>query len=205
MLRLNNNFNKKKYLNLPNVITSLRIFLIPVFLYFLARDEIIRAIGVLVLASITDMLDGFIARRWHLRTEFGSFLDPAADKLLFVSTFVIFSIKGDVPLWFTLSIILRDLIVVAGSIYFRWRSSDFKIRPTKSGKWSVFFQIIVLGCVLLKKLFAEKVEIIDVFFYPLIYFTLFLSLLSGFQYVKRGIKMLNPEKAYNLRDDSCFL
>ncbi len=136
------------------------------------------------------MLDGFIARRWHQRTELGSYLDPAADKLLFISTFVIFSMKGDIPLWFTLAIILRDLIVVAGSFYFRWKTSNFKISPTRMGKWSVFFQIIILGCVLMKKLFAEMAKIIDVFFHPLIYFTLFLSLFSGFQYVKRGIKML---------------
>ncbi len=190
MRRLNNNFNNKSSLNLPNIITSLRILLVPVFLYFLAGDDIISAICILLLASITDMLDGFIARRWHQRTELGSYLDPAADKLLFISTFVIFSMKGDIPLWFTLAIILRDLIVVAGSFYFRWKTSNFKISPTRMGKWSVFFQIIILGCVLMKKLFVEMAKIIDVFFHPLIYFTLFLSLFSGFQYVKRGIKML---------------
>lgn len=190
---MNNNFNNKKYLNLPNVITSLRIFLIPVFLYFLARDEIIMAIGVLLLASMTDMLDGFIARRWHLRTELGSYLDPAADKILFLSTFIIFTIKGEIPLWFTAIIIARDLIIVSGSFYFRCKDADFKIQPTMAGKWSVFFQICVLGSVLLKKLFPEIVNTINYILPPLIYLTLFISLSSGFQYVQRGIRILREK------------
>lgn len=190
MHRLNNNFNNTKHLNLPNIITSLRILLVPVFLYFLARDDIILAIVVLMLASITDMLDGFIARRWHLRTELGSYLDPAADKLLFLSTFIIFTIKGEIPVWFTTIIIFRDALVVSGSFYFRWRSADFRIQPTRAGKWSVFFQICILGCVLIKKLFPATVSAISIIFYPMIYLTLFLSLFSGSQYVRRGIGML---------------
>jgi CDP-diacylglycerol--glycerol-3-phosphate 3-phosphatidyltransferase len=190
---LNNNFNNKRHLNLPNIITSARILLVPVFLYFLARDDIIIAIGVLVLASITDMLDGFIARRWRLRTELGSYLDPAADKLLFLSTFVIFTIKGEIPVWFTVIIIFRDILIVSGSFYFRWRSADFKIQPTRAGKWSVFFQIWILACVLIKKLLPATNMVINRIFEPLIYFTLFLSLFSGFQYVRRGVRMLKEK------------
>lgn len=147
------------------------------------------AIEVLVLASITDMLDGFIARRWHLRTELGSYLDPAADKLLFLSTFVIFTIKGEIPLWFTAIIIVRDILIVSGSFYSRWKNADFKIQPTLAGKWSIFFQICILGCVLLKKIFPATISLISKIFDPLIYLTLFLSLFSGYQYIRRGARM----------------
>lgn len=152
----------------------------------------------LLLASITDMLDGFIARRWHLRTELGSYLDPAADKLLFLSTFIIFTIKDEIPVWFTTIIVARDLIIVSGSIYFRLNDAEFKIQPTKAGKWNVFSQICVLGCVLIKKLFHETVNTINSIFNPLMYVTLFLSLFSGFQYVKRGVRMLKNNRGLHI-------
>ncbi|MEK6537773.1 MAG: CDP-alcohol phosphatidyltransferase family protein, partial [Nitrospirota bacterium] len=78
--------------NLPNLITVLRIFLIPLFIALLLRGHDIYALAVLVAAGISDALDGFIARTWGCKTKVGAYLDPIADKLLFISSFVTLSV-----------------------------------------------------------------------------------------------------------------
>jgi len=182
---LNNDFSKN-LLSIPNLISFARILLVPVFVFYLVRDEFLSATVVLAFASLSDLLDGFIARRWSLRTELGAYLDPAADKILFVSTFVVFTVKGEIPVWFTGLIIVREIIVVTGSFYFRSRVNDFRIMPEKAGKWSVFFQILILICILLKKLIPSTVTFIRIFFLPIVCIALFLSMFSGLQYILRG-------------------
>ena len=98
-------------LNVPNVLTLLRIFAIPIFLILLGDDRYAEALGIFVAAGVTDALDGAIARMTHTKTELGSYLDPAADKLLLLSAFISLALVQQVPRWLTVLVITRDVVV----------------------------------------------------------------------------------------------
>jgi len=102
-------------MNLPNKLTCLRVLMIPVFIAFMMLDMIpgnrIIAFAVFVLACLTDMLDGKIARKYHLVTDFGKFMDPLADKLLVCSALILFVGNGSLPSWVCIIIIAREFTI----------------------------------------------------------------------------------------------
>lgn len=103
-------------MNLPNKLTLFRVILIPFFLFFLlsgnggAHSRWI-ALGIFVVASLTDLLDGKIARKYHLVTNFGKFMDPLADKLLVCSAMIAFIELGQMPSWIVIIIISREFAI----------------------------------------------------------------------------------------------
>ena len=103
-------------MNLPNKLTFLRILLIPLFLVLLYLEfpyHMIAALAVLIVASLTDLADGFIARRHHLVTDFGKFLDPLADKALVMAALMWFVEQGQMPAWCMLLVVGREFAVTA--------------------------------------------------------------------------------------------
>ena len=102
--------------SLPNALSILRIILtVPVVLTLLNHDFFF-AIMLFFVAGITDALDGWVAKRYSYQTRLGSILDPVADKLLLVSSFITLSVIGLLPLWLLLLIFLRDLMIVSGTV-----------------------------------------------------------------------------------------
>src|SRR5688572_17942986 len=103
-------------LTLPNLLTLLRLLLVPVFVMAALRQAHTIAFVVFVTAAVTDALDGWIARKFDLRSRLGAILDPAADKLLMVSGYIVYTINpGDgprLPDWLTFTVFARDLIIV---------------------------------------------------------------------------------------------
>src|SRR5262245_33937545 len=100
--------------NVPNALTLIRIMCVPLFLTLLTSGDYRLALLVFVLAGITDGLDGLIARVTNARTQLGAHLDPAADKLLLISTYIALGILGDVPLQLMILVIVRDVIILGG-------------------------------------------------------------------------------------------
>lgn len=104
-------------MNIANKITLIRIFLVPVFVLFMLTDfteyNSIIAFVVFVIATITDKIDGTIARKYNLVTDFGKFLDPIADKLLVCSALICLTADGTIPAWITIVIIGREFIISA--------------------------------------------------------------------------------------------
>ncbi|HIR00105.1 MAG TPA: CDP-diacylglycerol--glycerol-3-phosphate 3-phosphatidyltransferase [Candidatus Scybalocola faecavium] len=104
-------------MNLPNKLTLLRVILIPFFVVFLLGADtfgswsVYVALAIFIIASLTDMLDGKIARKYNLVTNFGKFMDPLADKLLVVSALVCYVDMGRIPSWIVLVIIAREFII----------------------------------------------------------------------------------------------
>ena len=99
-------------MNLPNRLTILRIFLIPFFVFFMLSDfSKWIALIIFVVASLTDMLDGKIARKYNLVTDFGKFMDPLADKLLVCSALICLVELKRIPAWIVLAIISRSFII----------------------------------------------------------------------------------------------
>ncbi len=142
-------------LNLPNKLTLLRVLLVPFFVFFLMLEPQHAslkwiALAIFAIASLTDMFDGMIARKYNLITNFGKFADPLADKMLVCSALICLSVLGWVPVWMTLIIIIREFIisgfrlvaaergkVIAASWWGKWKTAVTMI--------AIVLQMIVLN------------------------------------------------------------
>lgn len=145
-------------MNLPNKLTILRVCMIPFFVFFLMTDyageEVSRwlALAVFVIASLTDLLDGRIARKYNLVTDFGKFMDPLADKLLVCSALICFVDLGYLPSWMVIVIISREFIISG----FRLIAADNGIVIAASywGKFKTTFQMLMIVLLIAQLPFA---------------------------------------------------
>ncbi|KRE48607.1 CDP-alcohol phosphatidyltransferase family protein [Paenibacillus sp. Soil522] len=108
-------------MNLPNLLTSLRFVLIPVYIVVFAKGHMIPAFLIMVAAGITDVLDGYIARRSGQVTMVGIMLDPLADKLMLITVIVSLLISGHISGAAAAAMFIRDLGMIAGGLYFHFR------------------------------------------------------------------------------------
>jgi cardiolipin synthase len=175
-------------MNLPNSLTVFRILLIPFFLGFLAYGRYGAALMALIVAGITDILDGVIARMANQRTKLGAYLDPVADKLLLTSAFVALSILQLVPIWVAIIILSRDIIIVAGTLLLYLTHTPIEVAPTVLGKGTTLAQLLYLALVLLLLYLERDVSLLT----PLLSVMLVLTVASGLQYVYRGIRAYRP-------------
>lgn len=139
------------------------------------------------LAGVSDGLDGYAARALGAKGQTGIILDPLADKAMLVTLFVVLAIIGRIPFWLLLLVIVRDLVIVVGAILLRILRGFRKFLPTKMGKVSTFFQIILVGFVLLQSAYPNRV----VFLLEQIALglTALFTSLSGLDYVRKGCQM----------------
>ena len=182
-------------MNLPNFLTILRILLIPCFLgfmlYYKPGENEFRTVALFVflLAVFTDALDGFLARIWRQKTKLGSFLDPLADKLLLITAYLVLTLNTElsvrIPLWVTIIVISRDIIILSGVVLIVVMTGDIKIRPAPSGKITTFFQMATIIATFLVLPFK--------FLYFIWVMTIAVTGLSGFEYISKGIGILNRE------------
>jgi cardiolipin synthase (CMP-forming) len=173
-------------LNLPNSLTLLRLFSIPVFLGLLGYRHYRAALYVFGFAALTDSLDGTVARWFDAKTELGAFLDPFADKLMLLSAFVVLTVDGNFPPWMLGIVIVRDIVIVFGYFALAFFINErIPVRPTYIGKASTFFQ---LGCVVaaLARLDLAYPD----YFSALLYTTAGITALSGVHYMYRGLVIL---------------
>ena len=162
-------------MNFPNKLTIARVIMIPFFLVFLMTDffEAARyvALAIFIIASLTDMLDGKIARKYNLVTNFGKFMDPLADKLLVCSAMIAFTGMGIMPAWIVIIIIAREFIISG----FRLIAAEKNvvIAAGMSGKIKTTVQMIMC-CLLIARLpfnFMRYVE--QVFIYAALVLTVY--------------------------------
>ncbi len=174
-------------LNLPNTLTLLRILCVPLFLSLLADGEYGPALVVFALAGITDGIDGALARLTNSRTELGAHLDPAADKLLLVSSYIALAILGDIPVQLMIVVIVRDVVILggfllSGAIVGRY----MEMAPSVLGKATTCVQIITVIAVLTAR--AQWMSIAPSLLGGLFVVTTGITFLSGADYVLRGIR-----------------
>ena len=134
----------------PNILTVIRLALVPVILYFIYLEKYYVVAGIILYAGLSDLADGYIARHFNQKTTFGSNFDPFVDKIMLVLTFMALAGKGVVPLWLALTVILRDLIIFffiffkRGDKIFRRVSSETAVRTTMHGKMTTVTQIVTV-------------------------------------------------------------
>jgi cardiolipin synthase len=176
--------------NLPNSLTVFRILLVPVFVGLVLYGHPSAALTVFVVAGLTDALDGLIARLWNQQTTLGRYLDPLADKLLLVAAFVVLSVEGWVPIWVTIIVVSRDIIISGGSLVIHLLRERPDIAPTLMGKVTTVFQLAYIVAVLLGTavalpgwvLFASLVAVSA------------LTVISGLHYLVRGVRILSSQQ-----------
>lgn len=164
-------------LNLPTVLTLSRIVLIPVFIYTVNLHPVFGAF-VFSIASLTDFLDGYLARRSGEITKFGIILDPIADKFLVISALIVLVDMDRLPAWIAIIIIVREFLVTGLRVVAL--SKDIVISAEIGGKIKTTFQIIAILCLIL------DISIFDIDLYDigviLIWISLIMSIISGVRY-----------------------
>jgi len=128
---------------IPNVLTLLRIALVVPFAVFMAQHQFMPALVVLFVAGLTDGLDGFLARYFHWRSQFGSIADPVADKVLLVTTYVSLGFVGHMEWWLVAVVVGRDLLIFSGAIAYWFLVGKYQGQPTLVSKACTFFEILV--------------------------------------------------------------
>lgn len=175
-------------MNLPNKLTTARVVLIPFFVFFLlyqgGENMTFRylAAAIFIVASLTDLLDGKIARKYNLVTNFGKFMDPLADKLLVCSALICLIELGQLPAWMVIIIISREFIISG----FRLIASDNGIVIAASywGKFKTTFQMIAVI------LLIVNIPALSVIADICVWIALALTIISLVDYVKKNHKIL---------------
>lgn len=194
-------------MNLPNTLTMLRIVLAFAFVFFLFVGGLFYkslALATFLLASLTDLLDGFLAKRNNQITDFGKLMDPIADKILVLSAFIAFVELGIIPAWMVVVIILREVAITAmrGLAY-----AKGKVIPADgAGKHKTVSQVVAIFVILLYVLFKEGGEGVFKFWTPaaasgfqnVIYYlmlvTVAFTIISGLSYVVKNRSLYTGEK-----------
>lgn len=165
---------------IPNLITVLRIFLIPPIIWFLLKQQYGTALIMFAIAGFSDALDGYLARRNNWFSWWGSVLDPLADKLLQVSSYITLAWMGHLPVWLVVAIVARDIIIISGALAYHAHIAEFEAAPSVVSKLNTFLQIaLVLMVILHVGVYALPTVVIQV----MIWLVLASTLYSGLDYV----------------------
>jgi cardiolipin synthase len=166
--------------DIPNVISVLRLFLVPPVVYLVWIDQVAWALVLFVLAGVSDGVDGFLAKRYGWSSRLGGILDPMADKALLVSCFLVLGLKGLIPLWLVVAAIARDLVIVGGALAYSYRVEAVEAAPLPVSKLNTLLQIVLVVLVLAQ---VAAVPIPAWLIEIAIWTCLATILVSGFQYV----------------------
>ena len=177
---------------LANQVTLLRMLLIPAFVLLVVYGYFGWALTVFVVAGVTDALDGLIARLAHQKTDLGAWLDPAADKLLLVSAFVVLTLPNlglvnRIPIWLTILVISRDVGIVLTVAIVSLALGPRAFKPSLLGKAATAFFIVTCVVVMYYNYLGTTSVVVD----TCIWVSLAITLVSGIDYVFRVAKIIN--------------
>lgn len=176
--------------SIPNLLSILRLALVPVFLILLLRDQFVWALVILALASFTDWLDGFIARKFNQITELGKVLDPAADRLYIFASLIGLTLNGNIPAWLAIVIIARDVMLLA--VYPILASRGYGPLPVHFvGKAGTFALLYALPLLLMADIFPTAQFIVLPLAWGFAYWGVALYWIAGFIYVKQVMKLVS--------------
>jgi len=133
---------------LPNLLTASRLLLAPVVAWRLLEHDVNGAFWLFVIAAITDLLDGNLARWLNQRSVLGAWLDPIADKVMLLTTLSMLALTELLPMWLLYVVVVRDLVILAGAEAYRRLTGKLDVRPTISGKIATFMEFVLVSWVL---------------------------------------------------------
>jgi cardiolipin synthase len=190
-----------RIVTVPNLLTVFRMVLIPVFVSLLFYQRFVLALIVFIGAGITDGLDGLLARRFNQKSQLGTILDPIADKLMLVTSFIVLSMKAvfpqplpphlPVPFWVTVAVISRDVFILVGAAAINIVTGFRGFRPSWLGKVNTTVQIVAIALIMV----AASIPYGTGYYLPTVYTTVFaLAVLSGGHYVFFVSRLLNEDR-----------
>lgn len=169
-----------RILTVPNEITFLRLGFLPFFIIFILYDHYTWALAVLIIAGLTDGLDGLLARQLNQRTTLGAYLDPIADKLLLSSSFIVLALKKKIYWWLTILVFGRDVLILTAAAVILLVSGYRPFPPSIYGKATTAVQILLVFVVV----FAAVIQhpLLNVLRNIFVYLVAACTVLSGFHY-----------------------
>lgn len=141
-------------MTLPNLITIARLVLVPLVIVMIIEGRWQAAFLIFVTAGISDGIDGFIARRFNMRSELGAYLDPMADKALIVSIYITLAVVGALPAWLVILVVARDLMIVSAVILSWVMDKRVEIAPLLVSKLNTFAQLALAALMLGSRAFG---------------------------------------------------
>ena len=171
----------------------MRLVAAPVVAWLAVMQRFDLVLMVLIPAALTDWLDGYAARLLGVSGELGAYLDPAADKILLVVSFVSLGVVGQIPMWLVWLVLGRDVVIVTGIVLLWLLRNRKDFPPLLSGKISTFFQIVTVLVVLLAAVF--DIHSMAILRQTGIILTAVFTAFSGIKYVRRGIAMSSRDTA----------
>ena len=192
----------KMPLNLANSLTFCRIILTPTFVISVIYNRYKIALVIFILAGLTDCFDGVIARSMKQKTRLGSILDPLADKLLVVSSFLILSQPDSlllyrIPSWLTIVIIMREVILLTGGVVIHMITGRLILNPSRAGKLAMLFHALTIFTVLLCNALAYDLQTL---LYVLYIITCFITVISGLHYIYFGMQQMGEVSDQNAQE-----
>jgi cardiolipin synthase (CMP-forming) len=178
--------------NLANLITVSRLLMVIPLIWLIATDRVHAAFWLLVVAGMSDLLDGYIAKNFNARTELGAYLDPIADKTLLDGIYVALALAGWLPPWLAMLVVGRDVLIVLGVALIQRRHPVFRARPLLIGKVNTFAQLSLGASTL-----AHAGGVIDLgtLVTVLIGAVVLTTVLSGAGYAGQAMRVLAAERA----------
>jgi cardiolipin synthase (CMP-forming) len=180
-------------MTLPNLITTIRIILTPIFVIYIINDELITGLIILIICGLSDGIDGLVARLFNQKSKLGAYLDPLADKIIITSAFVTLSIRGFLPSWLTVMVISRDILILMGVFILFLTGMKIEIKPSISSKITTCFQFLTVIFVLSKSYLSNFEKYYPYFFYLTACFTV----ISFLQYMHGWFKLTGDAKDSN--------
>jgi cardiolipin synthase (CMP-forming) len=188
-------FKDKHWFTLSNLLTVSRIIIAPVIVWGIFNKYWTLVFSLYIYAGLTDLVDGFLARLLKQETFLGKALDPVADKILIISSFLslafIDSPSFFIPKWFVFIVLLREAIILLGSLFLIKRNIDFKIKPTLWGKLTTLFQSIFIIWIFICYFFGWVPQ--KTYYITLALLTIF-SVMAFIQYLKIGLDYFIDKK-----------
>src|SRR5687767_11647219 len=191
-------------MGLANWLTLLRILLVPVFVMLLVYRRPGAALVVFATAALTDLLDGYVARRNRHESRLGAFLDPLADKMLLIASFATLTYLKVLPAWIMIVVVSRDAILMLGALLVHMVGGRIYPRPSLAGKLATFFQILTVLAGLLTRYFDWRQPVA---LQTVIWIAAAFTVVSGLQYIVQGMRYLHAADVAEResRDESILL
>ena len=173
-------------INIPNTLTLIRLLLTPLFVILLIRNQLKPALAVFFIAGISDGLDGLIARWFDQRTILGAYLDPVADKVLLMSSYICLGILGIIPAWLAVVVLSRDILIVIGVAILTLTEKKYSVQPSRVSKCTTALQLLTVAIALMATEPAQIQLLLKIFFWM----TAALTTISGIHYIFIGMNIL---------------
>ena len=182
---------RKVTFTIPNVITVVRILATPLIVIFFLQRDYYLALVIFLIAGLSDLMDGYIARNFQQKSPLGAVLDPLADRFLVSACFLTLGYYQFLPAWLVVTVLSRDIIILGGVIVLKLFNVPFQINPARVSKWAFACQVGTIFLAILREIRPYPLWLLELF----CWLTAGLTIISVLYYLWLGLRLLNQPAA----------